>query len=199
MKKGGRSMNVLIVYSHPNPQSFNHALLEAFTEGLKEAGHTYEVSDLYVNGFDPLFKNPDFAQFTGGEMPADVKAEQQKVAKADAMAFIYPVWWWAAPAVVKGWYDRVLSMGFAYTMDESGQLVTLLKHKKVVMITTTMGGDPMYQQMGIEDAMKKVDMATFTVMCGIQDVQHVFLYAAATDADARKGHLEQVKNLGKEF
>jgi NAD(P)H dehydrogenase (quinone) len=192
-------MNVLIVYGHPNPQSFNHALLEAFTEGLKEAGHTYEVSDLYGGGFDALFKGPDFAQFTGGEMPADVLAEQKKVSGADAMVFIYPVWWFAAPAIVKGWYDRVLSMGFAYGINESGQPVALLKHKKVVIITTTMGGEPMYKGAGIEDAMKVIDGATFTAMCGIKNVQHVFLYAAATDANARKGHLEQVKALGKDF
>lgn len=192
-------MNVLIVYGHPNPQSFNHALLETFLEGLKEAGHTCEVSDLYGGGFDALFKSPDFAQFTGGEMPADILAEQKKVSGADAMVFIYPVWWWAAPAVVKGWYDRVLSMGFAYGLDEKGDVKPLLKHKKVVIITTTMGEAPMYQGMGLEDAMKVIDGATFTAMCGIQDVQHVFLFAAATDADARKGHLEQVKALGKDF
>ena len=44
-------MQVLIVYAHPNPQSFNHALVESFAKGLAEAGHTYEVVDLYAINF----------------------------------------------------------------------------------------------------------------------------------------------------
>ncbi len=192
-------MKALIVYAHPNPQSFNHAILESFTAGLKEAGHTFEVSDLYAQGFDPRFTGADFAQFTGGQMPADVVKEQQKVAAADALVFIHPVWWWMPPAITKGWYDRVLSVGFAYGISEQGQPVGLLKGKKVLTITTTMGQEASYKGMGVEEAIKATDAATFTAMCGIQDVKHVFLYAAATDADARKGHLEKAKQLGKGF
>lgn len=192
-------MNVLIVYSHPNPQSFNHAIMESFTSGLKEAGHTFDISDLYTGGFDPCFKAPDFAQFSGGQMPQDVVKEQQKVSRADALVFIYPIWWWAPPAIIKGWYDRVLSLGFAYNIDEKGQPVGLLKHKKVVHITTTMGEEDFYKSMGIEEAIKVIDVANFTGICGVKNVEHVFLYSAATDEEARKGHLELVRRLGKEF
>ncbi|MBN1191817.1 MAG: NAD(P)H-dependent oxidoreductase [Dehalococcoidales bacterium] len=192
-------MKVLVVYAHPNPQSFNHAVMESFTNGLKEAGHTYEVLDLYAGGFDPCFKGPDFAQFTGGRMPDDVIKEQQRVSQADAMAFIYPIWWWAPPAILKGWYDRVLSMGFAYGMNEQGQLMGLLKHKKVLHITTTMGDEGSYKALGAEDAIKAVDRAAFSGVCGIQNVEHVFLYSAATSAGARESHLNLVNSLGKNF
>jgi NAD(P)H dehydrogenase (quinone) len=46
-------MRVLTVYAHPNPASFCHALLDRFTHGLTEAGHTSEVVDLYAIKFDP--------------------------------------------------------------------------------------------------------------------------------------------------
>jgi len=49
-------MKVLVVYAHPNPQSFNHAVLEAFTRGLRDGGHTFEVDDLYAIKFDPCLK-----------------------------------------------------------------------------------------------------------------------------------------------
>jgi NAD(P)H dehydrogenase (quinone) len=193
-------MKVLIVYTHPNPKSFNHAILESFTAGLKEAGHTYEVSDLYAQGFDPCLKGPDFAQFTGGQMPADVVKEQQKVTAADALVFIHPVWWWMPPAMTKGWYDRVLSAGFAYGISEQGQPMGLLKNiQKVLLISTTMGQEDAYKGMRIEEAMKATDAATFTMMCGIPDVEQVLLFAAATDADARQGHLEKARQLGKGF
>ncbi len=60
-------MKVLVVYAHLSPQSFNHAVLEAFTKGLKDGGHTSEVVDLYASKFDPCEKLQDLAQFTGGK------------------------------------------------------------------------------------------------------------------------------------
>jgi NAD(P)H dehydrogenase (quinone) len=51
--KGGKNIEVLIVYAHPNPKSFNCAILEEFTKGLKDGGHTFEVVDLYSINLDP--------------------------------------------------------------------------------------------------------------------------------------------------
>ena len=51
---------MLIIYAHPNPKSFNHAILENFVLGLTEGGHTYEVVDLYAMKFDPVDSMQDF-------------------------------------------------------------------------------------------------------------------------------------------
>ena len=92
-------MKVLVVYAHPNSQSFNHAILEWFTEGLKEGGHNYEIVDLYGIRFNPCLGLEELAQFSGCQMPKDVLRQQEKVAQADALAFIYPVWNWAYHAI----------------------------------------------------------------------------------------------------
>ena len=60
-REEGRRMKVLVVYAHPNPQSFNHAVLEEFTKGLKDGGHSFEVVDLHAVRFDPRLKIQDFA------------------------------------------------------------------------------------------------------------------------------------------
>src|SRR5512143_4080807 len=65
-------MRVLTVYAHPNPQSFCHALLERFTQGLREAGHEVEVVDLYAIRFDPVFRTEDFASYVHESMPLEV-------------------------------------------------------------------------------------------------------------------------------
>ena len=192
-------MQVLVVFAHPNPKSFNHAIMESFISGLKEAGHTCEISDLYAVGFNPVFNSADFSQFTGNEMPEEVLAEQKKVSNAGALVFIYPVWWWAAPAILKGWYDRVLSYGYAYKSGEHGEPVGLLKHKKVLHITTTLGNKDEYRGTGIEEAMKAVDKASFTGVCGIQNVEHLFLYAVESGADTRQEYLNLVHRTGKDF
>ena len=69
-------MKVLVVYAHPNPKSFNHAVLAEFTRGLKDGGHTYEVVDLYAVDFDPRVKLEELAQFSGGEVANDALNQQ---------------------------------------------------------------------------------------------------------------------------
>jgi len=65
-------MKVLIIYGHPNPMSFTRAILDNFVKGLKEAGHNYEIIDLYKTRFNPVFQDMDFAFFVDEEIPKDL-------------------------------------------------------------------------------------------------------------------------------
>ncbi|MGE5408261.1 MAG: NAD(P)H-dependent oxidoreductase [Syntrophothermus sp.] len=65
-------MNVLVVYAHPIPGSFTHAVLEEVTRGLDESPHTYKVNDLYASGFDPVFTGRDSLQFLHESLPDQV-------------------------------------------------------------------------------------------------------------------------------
>lgn len=65
-------MHVLVVYAHPNPGSFTHAVLEQVTRGLDESPHTYTVDDLYASGFDPVFSQADALQFLHESLPEEV-------------------------------------------------------------------------------------------------------------------------------
>jgi len=192
-------MKVLIVYAHPNPQSFNHAILESFSKGLKDTGHSFEVSDLYAMKFDPCFKLADFAQYEGKPMPDDVLEQQKRVAEAEGLVFIYPIWWYDYPAILKGWIDRVLSHGFAYKMAEKG-IEGLLKDKKVLLINTALADEAHYKT-GIENAMQTVMVhAGLKDVCGIQNAEHTFFYGVgAVDKEILKKYLETAYRLGKEF
>ena len=123
-------MNVLVVYAHPSPNSFNAALKDAAVETLRQAGHTVEISDLYAMNFKAAADGADFpapvdpanltyaaeqaAALDAGTTADDLKAEQEKLARADVVFFQFPLWWYSAPAILKGWLERVLSMGYAY-------------------------------------------------------------------------------------
>ena len=65
-------MKVLTVYAHNNPRSFCHGVLEHFTDGLRDAGHTSEVIDLHAIKFDPVFRDRDVASYIAGDIPGDV-------------------------------------------------------------------------------------------------------------------------------
>lgn len=65
-------MKVLIIYAHPNPMSFTHAILDNFVKGIKEAGHRYEIVDLYKIKFNPVFQDMDYAYFVDKDLPKDI-------------------------------------------------------------------------------------------------------------------------------
>jgi NAD(P)H dehydrogenase (quinone) len=65
-------MRVLTVYAHPEPKSFCHAILEKFTKGLEDAGHTSEVVDLYAIRFDPVFRTQDYASYVNDSIPMEI-------------------------------------------------------------------------------------------------------------------------------
>lgn len=65
-------MRVLIVFAHPNPMSFTKAILDNFVKGVKEAGHQYEILDLYKTKFNPVFQDMDFAFFVDKDVPQDI-------------------------------------------------------------------------------------------------------------------------------
>ncbi len=199
-------MKVLIVYAHPSAKSFNHAVLEAFSRGLEEGGHEFEVVDLYAIDFEPRFTNEDFAQFTGGDMPQDVREQQAKVAWAQALVFIAPIWWMGFPAILKGWCARVFSCGFAYRLTAEGWRgkargrVGLLPHEKVLIMSTTFFSQEDYQASGLKDAVEKTLVEWTFLEPRRPEVQHVYFYGVRWVSDTvRKRYLQVARELGEEF
>ena len=191
-------MRWYVILAHPNPESFNHAVCAAFVEGLEEAGVAYEVNDLCASGFKPVFGGDDFNQFSGeGELPTDVLAEQDKVDEADCLALIYPVWWNEAPAILKGWLDRVLSKGWAYDISPEGELSTLLKLKKVLILNTADNPDELNEDGGLNSAARATKATATFQFCGVPEVQHNILNSVSSDEEGRKRFLEKARRLGR--
>ncbi len=128
-------MHVFIVYCHPSGQSLTHEVKNEFLRGLSQAGHSAEVSDLYAMGFSSDFSEREYLRdgfyHEDGLVDADVLAEQDKLQAADAVAFIYPVFWTEAPAKLKGWFDRVWTCGFAYG---TGRVIKQLEKALVIAV-----------------------------------------------------------------
>jgi NAD(P)H dehydrogenase (quinone) len=192
-------MRVLVVYAHPHAESFNHAVLEKFVQGLHFKGHEAEILDLYAQGFNPLLSAADLASLQAGETPADIQAQQDQVARAEGLAFIFPIWWSSMPAVLKGWIDRVFSLGFAYAFKEEGP-VGLLKHQKALLITTAGGDQAFFDHSGIQKAIQMtIDLGVFA-FTGIPKVQHEFFYnVVQADPATREKYLEKAFSLGMEY
>jgi NAD(P)H dehydrogenase (quinone) len=147
----------------------------------------------------------DILKLISRHKPADVLAHQEKVAWADGLAIIAPVFWMGFPAILKGWIDRVLSYGFAYTLTEEGWKgdvngrVPLLKHRKALIMMTTFFTEDHYST-GFESAMQlTIDDWTFRYP-GVQQVEHEYFYAVrAGNDDERAAYLDRALALGKNY
>ncbi len=107
-------MHVLTVLDHPNPASFSAAAAARFMAGAEAAGHTTELADLNAEGFDPRWTMADVESDGGAGTPEDVRREQDRITRSDAICLVFPLHWWGMPAMTKGWVDRVWSWGWAY-------------------------------------------------------------------------------------
>ncbi|MDR2861453.1 MAG: NAD(P)H-dependent oxidoreductase [Syntrophobacterales bacterium] len=168
-------MNCLVIYSHFNPGSFNHALLDVLTETLSKS-HDVKVRDLYALSFNPVLTGEDMAGLEQGAPPPDIQTEQELIRWADALFFVFPIWWSGMPAIMKGYIDRVFSFGFAYMMDEKGPQ-GLLPGKKVYIINTTGADEETNKQCGVFQSIQNlIDMGIFQ-FCGMEVAGHQYFTA----------------------
>lgn len=109
-------MNVLTVVSHPRLQSLTFAVADRFTQGLIDAGHQTELLDLHRSGFNPVLWETDESDWLSDQKSysLEVEVEMERMRNHDALAYIFPVWWYNLPAMLKGYIDRVWNNGFAY-------------------------------------------------------------------------------------
>jgi NAD(P)H dehydrogenase (quinone) len=194
-------MNILIVSAHDDTKSFVAALHNTALGVLERAQHTVVVSDLYAQQFNPVASSLDFttssgthanymfeqqrAVNTGGGFSPDVDGEMKKVKDADIIIIHFPLWWGGPPAILKGWFDRVFAMGFAWNGDkhyENG----LLSGKKVLV--TVSAGDPgsFYTAEGMHGATVEQHLYGLTngtlAFCGM-DVYKPFVVTNVTAAE----------------
>lgn len=125
----------LVVLAHPNPGSFNGAWADATVQAARAQGDVVLKSDLCAMNFDPVEGAHHYRDQTGGEgcfdplkaqeqaatagqIPVDVQAEVDKLTQADRVVFHFPLWWFAPPAVLKGWFDRVFVHGALHSVDQ---------------------------------------------------------------------------------
>ena len=192
-------MNILIVYAHPNPASFNHALLERAQSALLDKGYSVRVRDLYAQGFNPVLSGNDLVDINVGKLAPDVAVEQEHLQWATALLFIYPLWWFDRPAILKGWFDRVFTRGFAFDYSEQGA-VGLLTQQKAAVIMTTGGTEDEFEGFDIESLIVHPVTEGTLKFCGIQDTGHRILFGVpVVGDDARRQMLDDTARFVAEF
>lgn len=181
-------MKSLIVFAHPGGKEFGHnrLILNEVIVELEKKGHEVIVRDLYKMNFKAILDDKDYSMFNQGKIPEDIALEQKYITESDNILVIAPIWWTSLPAILKGYFDRVFAYGFAYSIDETGNMVRLLSNKKGLFINTYGNSESYYQELGMLDAFRKtMDVGIFEYT-GIEVVDHL-MYGFAKSGNDQNG------------
>ncbi len=131
-------MKTTIILAHPWHGSFNKAIMDKVQEKLETRKKPYQVIDLNKDDFNPTLTERDLSLFSRGESSDEkVGGYQDMLMQSDEVIIIFPVWWYDTPAILKGFFDKIMLKNFAYKETKSG-LKGLLTHiKKTTVITTS--------------------------------------------------------------
>ncbi|MDR3108828.1 MAG: NAD(P)H-dependent oxidoreductase [Planctomycetaceae bacterium] len=128
-------MNAVIQLASPKSGSFNHAIAATVSESLSAAGHKVILHDLYREHFDPVLPAED-VDAPEEKLPDIIRKHTQEIRDADILVFVHPNWWGGAPAILRGWLDRVFRQGFAYKFSADG-VVPMFTEKSVQVFSTS--------------------------------------------------------------
>ena len=138
-------MRAYIVFCHPTHDSLIGAALQRTRAGLATAGHEVRVSDLYAEGFRPELDRADreahlIDHRTEPDRRPGIARYADNLAWCDALVFVYPTWWSGQPAMLKGWFDRVLVRGVAWDLAEGANRIRpLLRNVRTIVAVTSHG------------------------------------------------------------
>lgn len=130
-------MRVLVLYCHPNPESYVGALHRTVVETLRAEGHEVDDCDLYAEGFDPVLSRVERAGYH--DLASNTRPVDGHVARlraAEALVLVFPVWNFGLPAMLKGYFDRVFLPGVSFGLVEGKARGTLTNIRKVAVVTS---------------------------------------------------------------
>jgi NAD(P)H dehydrogenase (quinone) len=165
-------MKHAIVVAHPNPESLTRAIARAYAEEIEALGHAAVTRDLYRMGFDPCLKASEIPGASGARFGDDVVAERKMLADCDVFAFVYPLWFNAPPAILKGYVDRVFSLGFGYEPALHGT-DPLLTGRHLISFTTSGAPEAWVRDTGALNALTAVFDSHVAAVCGMTLVEHI--------------------------
>ena len=191
-------MNTLVIMAHPNPASFNGAIMGVVKKELEKKGSEVRVKDLYAMNWNPVLGAFDFQQMVEGKIPEDIAREQADISWAEELILISPVWWFSIPAMLKGYIDRVFSLGFAYDYTENGPK-GLLTGKKAKVITTSGADESEDRQTGMTDSINKSVVNGIFGFCGFDKMEYINCFGVpfVKDEDRQKMLVEIGKFVNK--
>jgi NAD(P)H dehydrogenase (quinone) len=194
-------MKVLIIYCHPSKESYTFQILKQLKESLKNESIEFQISDLYQMDFQTDMTEKEYMREgllnLDLSISKDIQKEQEKIESADCIIFLYPVWWSDCPAKLKGWFDRVYSVGYAYGYDKNRKESKKMKTVKYGISLCTAGHPNKFlDEIGIAESMRNV-MIDDRLGQRFNKKEMILLGGTLDREKVEDEHSDIVKNIGK--
>ena len=186
---------ILVINGHPNRDSFNFGLFEAYKNGAFASGA--DIKEIVIT--DLIFNpNLQFGYQKRTELEPDLLDAWEKIKWADHLVWVHPVWWGGLPAITKGFIDRLFLPGFAFQYRENSVWWDKLLIGKTAHIITTLDQPSWYYWFAFgRPSVNQLKKSTLE-FCGITPVIVTYVGPIKnTELTLRKKWLDKIETLGK--
>jgi putative NADPH-quinone reductase len=190
-------MRILVIFAHPVETSFHAAMHARVVAALRRAGHEVDDCDLYAEGFNPVLSREERLNYhdTGINQLA-VKEYVERLQRAEALVFCFPIWCFGLPAILKGWFDRVLMPGVSFDISDPAHVKPALTHLKRIVALTSYGR-PRWMAFVMGDPPRKVIKRYLRALTGGKariDYHARYHMNVATPASLER-HMQRIESL----
>jgi putative NADPH-quinone reductase len=162
-------MRALLILAHPNPDSFCHAIAARTEAGLRRGGHDVIVHDLGAEGFRAAMSDAERTAYHGDTPVLDPLVAQHidDLRACEILVVVYPTWWSSLPAVLKGWFERVMVPGVGFVFDEQHKVRPGVTHiRRLVGISTY--GSPWWYVKLVNDNGRRTVLRSMRLSTGLR-------------------------------
>lgn len=165
-------MKHVVIAAHPNSASFTMAMAQAYMEAAGKTGHEVILRDLYRMKFDPVMPLHELPWAEDFYHDPVVEAEHRLLSGAQVFVFVYPFWFNAPPAILKGYMERIFCAGFAYQPTSKGNDPLLQGRSMLSISSSGAPNDWLIKTGGLETSRQLFD-THFSSVCGLHMVEHL--------------------------
>lgn len=180
-------MKHAVILAHPARKSLNAAIAAAYEEEVRRLGHEVILRDLYAVHFDPCLKAQEIPGPGEPIFRADVMREREMLADVEVFAFVYPFWFNAPPAILKGYVDRVFSTGFGFR-PAFGGTEPALAGRRLISFSTSGAPDHWVHDTGALTALMTLFDRHLSGTTGLTVVDHIHLGGVVANMTPEAGH-----------
>lgn len=191
-------MKHAVILAHPAADSLNGEIARTYAAAVRKQGHDVVERDLYAMGFDPCLKAAEIPGPGAPHFGADVVAERALLADVDVFALVYPLWFNAPPAILKGYVDRVFSMGFGFRPGFGGT-EPALAGRRLISFTTSGAPDFWVKETGALETLTRLFDSHLAGVTGLEVIDHVHFGGMVSDIghDAAEEVLSRVREAAE--
>lgn len=188
---------IALINGHPNNESFNFVLAEAYKKGAINSGA--EIKEIIIRNLD-FNPNLQFGYQKRIDLEPDLIKAWETIQWADHLVWVHPVWWGGLPAVTKGFIDRLFLPGLAFKYRENSVWWDKLLTGKTAHIITTLDQPSWYYRIFYgRPSINQLKRSTLE-FCGIKPVKVTYIgIIKNSKEEQRKKWIEKVYSLGKKL